>query len=121
MLIVSTRPFARTALPPAHAAGIDVNELRLGIVADAADCEREGLVAQPIQPRADEPHVHRLALHVETALGNSVAARAEHLVRLRGAVGGDDLERAPAARAAPQLVENVEQLRMHPIDVAGAE
>src|SRR5918995_1703177 len=92
------RPVIEGCLPLADAAGVDVDEVGLLVVADAASLHAEGGLAQIAQRDVMQPDVDRLGIHVQAALGDAAAAgRGQQGVGLGRAVSGDDLESLAAA------------------------
>jgi hypothetical protein len=92
------REMQGAGLPAPHVAGIEVDESRGGIEADAARPQRDRGIAQAGQGHVRQPDVDRPSLEVQAVRGHSASARlAEHLVRGGRAIPGDHLE----GRTAP--------------------
>src|SRR5690606_36825740 len=101
--------------------GVDVDEVRLGVVADAALLHGERAVAHRGQGAARQADVDPLADHVQ-ALGRHARAFAvQHGVGLGRAVDADDVVRATAVQPAIQLRQQVEEVRIDGMDLARAE
>ena len=110
---------ARHARPHADAAGVHVDKRRAGgrIVADAADLHAEADFAEFRQRNAGNVEVHRLAEHVLAVLGDGLGAAAQHGVGVRRAIAADNVDWARGARRLIDLPEQVEQVRVHLLDL----
>ena len=106
--------------PGADGAYIDVQEVRCGVVANAALVERECGVADARRSRAGDADIDGVAEDVLRVLGDTLAGGAEDGVGLLSAIAADDLDGgAGAAEAAQDVVEEVEFARVVGDDVLG--
>jgi murein L,D-transpeptidase YcbB/YkuD len=112
---------AGARLPGTDAPGVHVDEVGGRIVADATAANLERSAIQRGKRHVGEPDVDGLALHVQAARRDPFAPMTEHLVGCGRAVPGDHLERQRRLRRPGQLVEQVQQAGIDPVDVAGAE
>ena len=97
-------------LPEPDAAGVDVDEIGIGIVADAAQLQRARRTAQVVQLHPRYADVDRLADHVQAARRHpraGAAACAQHRVRGGRAVPGDDVERLIRFEGPAQLADQI--------------
>ena len=88
-----------------------MDELAAGVVAYAAEAEREGGVAEGLGADAGDPNVDGLGLDVLRVFGDAgmAAAGAEELVGLGRAVAADDIDDAAGTvQAGHEVVEEVE-------------
>ena len=72
-------------------ADVDVDEIRAGIVADAAARQRQGKVSEAGCAYARQPDVDRLGLHVEAVASDPNGMGPQKLVARRRAIAADDL------------------------------
>ena len=108
-------------LPGAHAAGVDVDEIRGGVVADAAALCGDGGLSQRGERHVREPDVDGLTRMCRLpAATPSLRCRSISLVRRRP-IAGDDLKRPRRFRHAGQRMQQIEQARIDLVDVARAE
>src|SRR5262245_27529823 len=77
--------------PASDAAGVEVNEIRPGVVTDSSPAQNQGSLLKLGQVDAAEPDVHRFTLHMQAVASYPAAPPAEHSIGLRGPVGRDDL------------------------------
>lgn len=92
-------------LPGSDAAGIDVNEVRSSVEADATPARGERGVAQLRQRNVGEPDVDGLSLHVEAARRHALALLSQHRVGGGRPKARNHLERLIGARQRGHLVQ----------------
>ena len=95
-------------LPMADAAGVDVNEARFRIVANAA-------VRQRFSKRDVDCH----AVHVQAVRCNTAGRPMQHRVGRWRTVAGDDPERRSGVEPAVQRIQQIEQLGIDPQEAFG--
>ena len=80
-------------LPEADAAGVNVDEVALRVVADAAGLLRQCGAAELREAAARDADVDRFAFEMQAVDRDAFAVRMEHRVGHRRAVSGNHLER----------------------------
>src|SRR5512144_3113452 len=115
------RPGISQGLPTADAAGVDMDELRLRVEADAAGPEREGGIAQVREPDIGQPDVDCAPFEMEAPAGDSAAPLAERLVGRGRTVAGDHFEWRFRAGDRRKRVQLIEQRRIDRMRFAVAE
>ena len=105
--------------PLPNTADVQVNEVRVRIVAHTAASQTESSLAQFEGVDAGHPQIDGFRLNVKAVLCDSSGARTERFVRRRRAVAADDLDLA--ARAADrrgEIREDIVQTRIEMANVA---
>lgn len=74
------------ALPATHAAGIEVHEIRFGVIPDAATLHGNRGIPELFEIDALKTHVNGFTDRVLAVLRNAAAFAAQHLVGLWGTV-----------------------------------
>lgn len=108
-------------LPTTWRAYVDVDEIGLRIVADAAPTQAERRHLQIREPAVPQAYVDRLSFHMEAVLGHAIALGREHGIGGGRAITRDDVERSGAAHSLVQSHKQIEQPDVDRMDVAGAE
>ncbi len=75
--------FRADLLPASYASRVEVHEIRLCVIADAAALHLDCGVPEPARFDTTKPHVDGLAEHVLAVARNARALGAEHLVGFR--------------------------------------
>jgi hypothetical protein len=96
-------------LPKTDAAGIQVDEIRFGVVANTATADFQGSLAQLIAVDISQAHIDCTALHVHAAFGDSVALVAEHCVGCRRAITRNYLETGSASCVGLNVMKKIQQ------------
>lgn len=108
-------------LPEADAAGIDVDEAALRVVADAAGLLRQGGTAQLREVAAGDGNIDRFAFDMEAVDRDAFAVGVKHRIGQRRAVSGYHLERFRRAQSMLDSRQQVEQRGIDRFDFVGAE
>ena len=110
-------------LPAAWATRIHVHEVRCLVVSDATAFHGECRVAQGAGLDAFETNVDRLAQNMLAALGDPavLASAAKHFVGFRRAIGRHDLVCAITIERLSNVIDQIEELRVHLSLVTGSE
>ena len=107
--------------PLADTAGIDVDEIRVRVVANAAAMEGESCFAQLERVDARHAQVDGFGLNVEAVLGDAVSVSAKRFVRRRSAIAADDVDLAAGMTDRDrQIVEDIVETGIEMANVAGA-
>jgi len=112
---------APTGLPEAHAAVVEVHEVRLRIEADTATAHAEGELAQPAGGESGQAHVDRAPPHVQAVLGHPARAAAQRRVGLRRAITADHLVGVVATGERLQVGEDIEYRGFDRMNLTGAK
>src|SRR5262245_5303503 len=118
------RPSARgpiRGLPVAHAADVDMNEVRGGVVPDAAQSERERRLTDGGERTAGDTDVDRHGLHVKADARDAATLATEHGVGLGRAVAGDHLVGLRGIQHGPEAPQEIEEPLVHLPRLAGPE
>ena len=78
-------------LPAAHAADINVDEVILRVIANAAALKPQRNVTQLRGRQAGNANINRIAGHMQGLCRLRSAGRTQTCVRLRGAIGGNNV------------------------------
>lgn len=108
-------------LPEADAAGIDVDEAALRVVADAAGLLRQGGTAQLREVAAGDGDIDRFAFDMEAVDRDTFAVGVKHRIGQGRAVSGNHLERFRRAQSMLDSRQQVEQRGIDRFDFVGAE
>lgn len=106
-------------LPVPHPAGIDVDEIGLGVVADPAFFNGCGGFAKFGQRDAGQSDVHGLSHHVQALFGDTVGAALECTIGGRGPISGDDLKGRINGHFVAHGMENVQQVGVDDFNFVG--
>jgi len=104
-------------LPVPDATRINVNELFIRVIADSTSAGRTGGIAQIRKLYATKTDIDGFALHVQAVLGDAtVSCATQRCVRGRTTVAGNDLKRLVTTKGQLEIVQEVEEFRVHPAD-----
>lgn len=104
--------FGLHASPGADGAGIQMNEVGFGIIANAALAERHRHVPNSLCCKTRKPNVNSLPPHMKTVGSNLAASGGQHSVGSRCSVSGDDIDRSRYIYIVGQLVHDIKQSRI---------
>ncbi len=104
--------------PVAYRPRIEMDELRIGIVADSALVEVDGGLVNSRQFPVRQAEVDGSAIHVQGVFGDATAGLTEFPIGLCRSVAGDDMQGVAVVESVIEEPELVEQPVVDPGDLA---
>jgi hypothetical protein len=99
----------QATLPGAYATSIEVDEIGLRVITNATGTQRECGALKVAQLMAGKPDIDRLAVGMQTFLGDAVALAPQHGIRSRGSISGNHMKLGASTSYDLQVVQGIEQ------------
>ena len=99
-------------LPEANAAGIKVDKIGFGIIANPTPLHLQGVLMKLLGLHSPEANIYGPSFHVPAALGNFCTLSTQLLVGFKGAETGDHLKSPPVAKEMTNGGKLIQEFRV---------